>query len=128
MNNISTQSLELYKQGRDLVKEICEAIERPTIGDVWDVIIALVRLAEEVITIEGQGQLKSEIVMNLWRIANSEYFLSKRFDEAIVEQIKFPRYLGWLGKIIRSIDFDGLIEKWIIPVIVKMANRLGWGK
>ena len=61
MNNISTQSLELYKQGRDLVKEICEAIERPTIGDVWDVIIALVRLAEEVITIEGQGQLKSEI-------------------------------------------------------------------
>jgi hypothetical protein len=90
------------------------------VQEVLTLISVLVRTAEDLIPDPGTGQQKSALVMEAWKYLDGKYHLIDRLDEAI----KLPFFLE---------PFDGMVlrtgmESVVIPLVVTMANLLGWGK
>ncbi len=124
MSEIDIKVNDLYLQGRNFIFQI--KVTKPifSIKYIWDVLCEFIRLAENIINIPNCGATKHEIVMKLWNEANDEFKLTDKLTDFIPDKIKIWKFnlsLKW-------IDINAIIDKILIPAIVLMANKLGWGK
>ena len=125
MNDLDPKIEQLYRQGRYFISTLY--LSEYGLLDmtlVWNMLWEFVRLAENIIDIPNQGSTKHKIVMELWKQANTEFKITEIIEKSIPDKIKVWKFnvpLKW-------IDIDKIIDKIIIPVIVLVANRLGWNK
>lgn len=126
--NLDTLTERLLYDGEHLVNEMSDVLTPSfSIREIFELIVALVRLAESTIEFEGLGKLKSDAVLKLWRMAVGKYGLAVMLGKSIKELLHLPRWIGWLFGLI-NININGLVEKLLIPIVVVTANKLNWGR
>lgn len=124
MNDLNIKIKELYSQGRSIIIKLKVIAPKFDIKYIWSILCEFINLAEKIIDIPNCGATKHQIVIDLWQEANAEFKLTEKLADFIPDKIKVWKFnvpLKW-------IDIDKIIDKIIIPVIVLVANKFGWGK
>lgn len=128
---IEEKITELYNQGKAFIESVKESVGdgKLSLAEIWNILCTFIHLAENIIDIPKQGATKQQIVMQLWDAADKEFNLVYTLSSYIPDKIKIK---WWMFNITIPLfpekAINTIISKVIIPAMVIMANKIGWGK
>ena len=128
MNDINEKIRVLYERGRAFIDTLGPKLrDGMDLLDIFYIVKTLIFMAEDIINLKGNGEIKHKVVIDLWEEIDVKYSII----DYLLKFIPPIRIRIWFIKItITAKDMRrvivSIIDKLFIPSLVSFYNKSGW--